>query len=284
MNELHSLAHNLVGGTRDSQTLPSRSPSLPFPILYSGWRERVSVQFEEGKRGEQGNCSMVQYSAVQWCATRLIVRPYKAPVRETWEKWGIVFSWYKLKQTLENPNEKSVCGCMRVIQRVRVLWRPIIYMVKTKVNVYVLCSMFHKAHMCHNKGTQMCHLSFFHVQLKCTSSEHIRIFHEFMPITWKHMKADTYMCKLYCDKYVLQYKHFLGCNERFLFLLFSMACKWLKEIGILTLQHPSVPRKSRIERLVSPTFSDFCLLECCNCTHSKMLACKHAHMHMDAHR
>lgn len=88
---------------------------------------------------------------------------------------------------------------------------------------YVVC--FIKL-TCHNKGTQMCHLSFFHVQLKCASSEHIRIFHEFMPIIWKHMKADTYMCKLYCDKYVLWYKHFLGCNERFLFL-FLLFFQWL---------------------------------------------------------
>lgn len=170
---------------------------------------------------------------------------------------------------------------MRVIQRVRVLWQPIIYMVKTKVNVYVLCSMFHKAHMCHNKGTQMCHLSFFHVQLKCTSSEHMRIFHEFMPIIWKQT--------LTCVNYIvtnMSYNTniFLDAMRGSCFCFFPMACKWLKEIGILTLQHPSAPRKSRIECLVSPTFSDFCLLECCNCTHSKMLACKHAHMHMDAHR
>lgn len=32
----------------------------------------------------------------------------------------------------------------------------------------------------------------------------------------------------------------------------------LEEIGILTLQHPLVPRKSRIQCLVSHTFSGFC--------------------------
>ena len=60
----------------------------------------------------------------------------------------------------------------------------------------------------------------------------------------------------------------------------------LEEIGILTLQHPSVPRKSRIQCLVSHTFSGFC---CWNVaivhaqkhmhTHFALHACTHAHGH-----
>lgn len=178
---------------------------------------------------------------------------------------------------------KRVCGCMRVIQRVRVLWQPIIY-IKWMSMFYVVC--FIKL-TCHNKITQMCHLSFFHVQLKCTSSEHIRTFHEFMPIIWKHMKADTYMCKLYCDKYVLQYKHFLGCNERFLFLFFSNGLQviegnWNSDSSAPLSTQKEQNRVSRKSHLLR--FLPAGMLQLHTLKNARMQACTHAHMHMDAHR
>lgn len=59
-------------------------------------------------------------------------------------------------------------------------------------------------------------------------------------------------------------------------------CDCLEEIGILTLQHPSVPRKSRIQCLVSHTFSGFC---CWNVAiahtqqHTRLHARTHSHGH-----
>lgn len=52
----------------------------------------------------------------------------------------------------------------------------------------------------------------------------------------------------------------------------------LEEIGILTLQHPSVPRKSRIQCLVSHTFSGFC---CWNVPISHTHTYTHAHTHTE---
>lgn len=146
-----------VGGARNSQTLPSRSPSLPFPLYY--FALKLNVKRECLVWGRQTRRRVV---AMQYSGLRLDFYLWDL-MNGTKRKWETVFvaeSERRKKPSVGDKNESSrVC---------LVVWE------------------------------------------RCRGSE----------------------CVTGSD------------------------C--LEEIGILTLQHPSVPRKSRIQCLVSHTFSGFC--------------------------